>query len=52
MKPVVKANTVAFIGFDQDGKPANYTLKVKNADMATALGDALRKEAGDVAAGQ
>lgn len=35
---------VKFVGFDKDGKAAAYTLRVKNAESASALAVVIKKE--------
>ncbi|WWD17421.1 hypothetical protein CI109_101862 [Kwoniella shandongensis] len=42
--PSVDGSHVKFLGFDQDGKPVSYALRVKNAQTASDLQKALEKE--------
>jgi nucleoporin NUP2 len=44
-KPIKDKNVVSFLGFDGEGKPANYRCKVKTDDSANELAGALQREA-------
>lgn len=44
-KPIKDKNVVSFLGFDSEGKPANYRCRVKTNDMADDLTGALQREA-------
>lgn len=39
-----EASTLKFLGFDKEGKAAPYTLRVKNAQAAVDLAEAIKKE--------
>jgi nucleoporin NUP2 len=43
-KPTATGNTVKFLGFDLNGKPGPYQLKVKTATDATSVVKALEDE--------
>ena len=43
-KPTVTGNTVKFLGFDLNGKPGPYQLKVKTATDAANIVKALEEE--------
>ncbi|WWC70310.1 uncharacterized protein I206_104260 [Kwoniella pini CBS 10737] len=42
--PTVEGPHVRFLGFDNDGKPVPYALRVKNAEVAKKIADELQKE--------
>ncbi|WRT66248.1 uncharacterized protein IL334_003201 [Kwoniella shivajii] len=42
--PTVEGSHVKFLGFDSDGKPVPYALRVKNAEVAKKLQEELQKE--------
>lgn len=42
--PSAQGNQVKFLGFDQNGKPGPYSLKVKTADDATRIVAAMEEE--------
>ncbi|KAK8864282.1 hypothetical protein IAR55_001528 [Kwoniella newhampshirensis] len=43
-RPSVDGSHIKFLGFDQNGKPVSYALRVKNAQAASDLQKALEKE--------
>ncbi|WWC61765.1 uncharacterized protein I303_104350 [Kwoniella dejecticola CBS 10117] len=42
--PTVEGPHLRFLGFDNDGKPVPYALRVKNADVAKKIQEELQKE--------
>lgn len=46
--PSFESNTIRFLGFDQNGKPKTYILRVKTAEMATNLVEAIQEEIEDL----
>ena len=42
--PSAVGNYVKFLGFDMNGKPGPYQLKVKTADDATRIVDKMKEE--------
>ena len=46
--PSVEGSTIRFLGFDLNGKPKTYMLRVKTAQMATDLVEVMRKEVEEI----
>ena len=46
--PNVENSTIRFLGFDLMGQPKTYILRVKTAQMATDLVNAIQKEVEDM----
>ncbi|WWC89455.1 uncharacterized protein L201_004379 [Kwoniella dendrophila CBS 6074] len=42
--PTIEGSHVRFLGFDNDGKPVSYALRVKNAEVAKKIQEELQKE--------
>ncbi|ODO08059.1 hypothetical protein I350_03642 [Cryptococcus amylolentus CBS 6273] len=46
-KPTADGPYIKFLGFNKDGKPTPYALRVKNAEVAKTVAEKLEKEAGE-----
>ena len=46
--PRVEGSTIRFLGFDLNGKPKTYMLRVKTAELATDVVVLMRKEVEEI----
>lgn len=46
--PSVEGPYLKFLGFNMDGKPTPYALRVKNAEAANTLLEGLKKEVEEI----
>ncbi|WVQ72602.1 hypothetical protein IAR50_002160 [Cryptococcus sp. DSM 104548] len=46
-KPTAEGPYIKFLGFNKDGKPTPYALRVKNAEVAKTVAENLEKEAAE-----
>ena len=47
-EPKNEGNSVSFLGFDLDGKPCPYTLRMKTPEMAKEMVRAIQNEVEEI----